>query len=135
MKKTYWWRWGFLATNILIVAVVLIYDNYLCFVQDSDSCPFHHIRWSIIQPLFLYSIFLLAVSPFLFLVRDKAFLAWLRFAGIWTVLTAVFVSLAPVSQGGWLGIGPEKWSVTMVMGWGFLIVSLILLVWQSRKRA
>ena len=90
---------------------------------------------SIGKPLFLYSLFLLAVSPFLFLVRDKAFLAWLRFAGIWTVLTAVFVSLAPVSQGGWLGIGPEKWSVTMVMGWGFLIVSLILLVWQSRKRA
>ena len=79
------------------------------------------------------SLSLLITSPFLFFVHDKTFLRWAKFAGIWFFLSGIFVYLSPEYQGGWLGIGPEKESVSILMGILFVIISLPLLFLSERR--
>lgn len=134
MKKTYWWRWVTSFIFGIIIIFIWGYYNFLCFTNGNNICLFHKIRGTVLQPLFLYSLFLFITSLALFFVRDKVFLLWMKLAIIWSIITGILVSLVPVSQGGWLGIGPEKWSVTMAMGWGFFVISIALLVWKSLSK-
>jgi hypothetical protein len=141
MKKTYWWRWGIVGISIFGVLVSYLFGHKIgldlpyqrTFFCENFPC-IETAFSSIGKPLFLYALFLFVTSIALFFVYDRVFLAWLKFAIIWSVTAGILVSLAPVSQGGWLGFGPEKWSVTMIMGWGLFIISIVFLVWKSSSQ-
>lgn len=85
------------------------------------------------KPLFFTSVAILVASLFLFFVHDIVFKKWLRFAMVWILLTIVFVMLAPVSTGGFINFGPTKELVSIWMGVLFVIISLVLIIWQSVK--
>lgn len=120
----YWWRififffgvvvfgWGYLA------AYVDSFDNWYNSYTDSS--------------LFL-SLSLLIVSLTLFFISDSVFKKWLRFAIIWIVLAVMFIILSPEYQGGWLGLGPEKESVSIWMSSLFVIISLVKIAWDVRR--
>lgn len=85
------------------------------------------------RTLFHFSLALLVVSPALFLISRIVFKKWVHFSIMWFLSTAVLILIAPEYQGGWLGIGPEKESVSIWLSVLFVIISLAKLVWDTKK--
>ena len=133
MKKKYWWRIIISSVAGAATISILVYDKYLCFSHGSDFCPFDQYRLTIIEPIAFASIFIFIVSLSLFFVSDIVFKKWFKFAMIWLVVTAIFVSLVPVYTGGFINFGPTKELVSIWMGVLFVIISLVLIIWQSVK--
>ncbi len=121
-----------LSVSGILVLMGWIYDSYLCFAND-NSCPFDAVRLTVFEPLVLSTLPLLVVSPFLFFISDAVFLKWLRFAVVWFGVTAIFVIMAPVYTGGFMGFGPTKEGVSIWMGILFVVVSLIRILLAYRK--
>lgn len=124
MQTTYWWRlaifslsglvfgWGYLVTSKRIL------DDWYGAYTD---------------PFLFLSLALLIISPSLFFVNDSIFKKWLRFSVVWFSLTIVFIILVPEYQGGWIGFGPEKESVSVLMSTLLVIFSFGQLTWESWK--
>ena len=133
MQKTYWWRICTLFLGGGLTFTGVIYENYFCFAYN-NQCPFDSLRLTVLEPIMFLSLSLLAVSFFLFFIRDDVFLRWFRFAVIWFVVSAVFIFLSPVSSGGWgANLNPTKESVSIWMSSLFVIVSLAKIIWDTRK--
>src|SRR3989339_532519 len=134
--KTYWLR---IATFLLSGSILFLgwfYDNYLCFSLYNPECLFDQYRLVLIEPAVIFSIFLLIISPFLFFINDKIFLKWLRFAGVWIVLSILAIIITPSHSEGILSFGgPSKELVSIWMGALFVILSLakITLAYRSKK--
>lgn len=141
MKKTYWWRIMIVFLNLIAVTCAYVILNKTLFglceniysFGNSHGCLDKSAQ-TIGKPLLFMSLSLLAISPFLFFVRDVVFLKWLRFAIAWFMLAFIFITLVPVSTGGWMNFGPTKESVSIWMGSPFVILSLVQIVWLSRKK-
>lgn len=141
MKKTYWWRIIIISVIFILIGIAYILRNQIQFNICDNIYSFGDYHGcldkgsqTIGKPLFITSLFLLSISPFLFFISDKAFLKWLRFALTWLVLSFVFIALAPVYRGGWMNIGPTKESISIWMGSLFIIISLIKIIWDSKQK-
>jgi len=88
---------------------------------------------SYIDPILYLSLALFVISPFLFFVRDKVFLCWIRFAIVWLIVSGILIAFTPEYSGGWLSIEPGKEQVSVWLAQLFVPASLILLIWKSRK--
>ncbi len=124
MQKTYWWRIGVLFFGSLIFGW-----GYLV-TQSSGFGSWYN---AYTDPSMFLSLSLIFVSIILFFFIDDVFLKWLRFSIVWLVLATILILLAPEYQGGWLGIGPEKESVSILMSILFVILSFGKIIWESRK--
>jgi hypothetical protein len=136
MQKTYWWRTGvfLLALAGLFVGYAVFYPYTFGICMPAEGhCFLASYKKIFAEPLFLLSLSLLIVSPFLFLVRDVVFLKWLRFALIWFAVAAVLIAATPTYTGGWMSFGPTKESVSIWLSMLFVAVSSIKLVWDMRK--
>lgn len=124
MQKTYWWR----VPSLLLGCIIFGWGYLVTTINSLDS-------WysAYIDPSMFLSLSLIFVSIALFFFSDSVFLKWLRFAIVWFTLAAIFILLAPEYQGGWLGIGPEKESVSIWMSVLFVILSFGKIIWESRK--
>lgn len=115
MKKTYWWRNTYLLVVFVLMIISYIFGHRILFnpceyifnVLNYDIC-FSTTAQSIGKPLFIYSFFMLIISPFLFLISDKIFLKWLKFAAVWFGVTAILVAISPEYSGGYIGFKPTK---------------------------
>lgn len=133
MKKTYWWRVAISLFAGVIIIGAFVYDKYYCFLHGSNFCLLDRYRLTVIEPIVFASIFLFVVSLSLFFVIDNVFKRWLKFAIIWFIVTAIFVYKTPVYSGDWIGLNPTKYLVSIWMGVLFVIISLVLIIWQVIK--
>lgn len=113
--------WGYWLVNVR--------ETGLC--RSGIACLFKYNVY--VDPFMFFSLSILATSLFLFFVTDAVFLKWLRFAVAWFSLTTIFIIMAPVYTGGFMGFGPTKESVSIWMASLFVIISLIKLIWDSRR--
>jgi len=127
MKKTYWWRVG-----LIIICVLILMISYFgpCNQKLGRCVGGNSIL--MVRTLFHFSLAFLVVAPFLFFIRDNIFLKWLRFAAGWVFLSAIFIILAPEYSSGVVG-NPTKETVSIWMGSLFVIISLVIIIHQSRK--
>lgn len=132
MQKTYWWRILVLALSGFVLVSGWIYESYFCFLYNGN-CPLEQFRLPIFEPMVITAIFLFITSIFLFFTSDTVFLKWLKFAIVWLALAAIFIAFAPVYSGGFIGFSPTKETISIWMGSLFVILSLIQIIWQSRK--
>jgi hypothetical protein len=133
MKKTYWWRVLVLAISFGGVFCGLAYNKYLCFSEEYKECLFDQYRLTVIKPALIFLVALAIISLFLVFVTDFVFKKWLMLGMVWTLITIILVSLMPVYSGGWIGLNPTKSLVSIWMAKAFVIVSLVLIIWQSIK--
>lgn len=122
MQKTYWWR-----VSVLFFGGIVFGWGYLVTNRSGLDSWYN----SYTDPSMFLSLSLLFVSIVMFFINDVIFKKWLRFAIVWFVLAVIFIMLAPEYQGGWLGIGPEKESVSVWMSILFVILSLGKIAWES----
>jgi len=136
MEKTYWWRTLIFLLGGGMVFLGWIYDTYFCFATvEMNACPLDQIRLSILEPIILLSLSLLAVSPFLFFVRDEVFKKWLKFSVVWFIFALLLISATPVSIHSFSPLaGPEREMVSIWMASLFVIISLVKITWDSRKK-
>ena len=132
-QKTYWWRAGVLLFSGVLVALGLIYEKYFCFAYGSNECLLDSLRIVFFEPLFIFSISFLLISPVLFFVCDTVFLKWFRFAVIWFLVSFLLIAITPQSSGSFFPSNPEKESVSIWLSSLFVIVSLVKLVWDTRQ--
>jgi fucose 4-O-acetylase-like acetyltransferase len=136
MKKTYLWRTAVLFIGLLGITIGYVafypYSVGLC-VPSVEDCFFSGLKKTFAEPLFLYSLFLFATSPFLFFINDKVFLKWLRFVGVWVVLSVIIIAVTPATSHGWISLGPDREMVSIWMGALFVVLSLGKIVWDVRK--
>ena len=141
MGKTYWWRIMLLSVGLVLIGIAYVIENQLLFGFCNNVYYFGDYRGcldkssrTVGEPLFILSFSLIAISLFLFFINDKVFLKWLRFALGWIILSVILITLAPVSSGGWMSMfNPTKESVSIWMGSLFVILSLVKIVWDSKK--
>ena len=122
MKKTHWWRIASLFLGCIIFGWGYLASNEMLFQYNSY-----------VDPAMFFSLAVMVMSMFLFLVYDKVFIKWLRFALVWFFLTLLFVLAAPEYAGGWMSFGPTKESVSIWMSSLFVIISLVQIIWESRN--
>jgi predicted MFS family arabinose efflux permease len=104
----------------------------LCKIEGGkQTCSIHYNDF--IDPLMFSAISIVVLSLFLFFISDNVFKKWLRFAIAWFIVDVVLIALAPTYTGGWMNFGPTKESVSIWMGVLFVIISLVLIIWQSLK--
>jgi len=115
MKKTYWWR-----ILLFLISVGVAVTTYL--IATIDQLDLYYSTYN--NPILYLAISLFLISPTLFLVSDRTFRIWAWVAIGWFFLAALAVAWVPEYQGGWLGLGPTKESVSVWMSVLFLPISL-----------
>jgi|SRR6185369_16997299 len=130
MQKTIWWRVLLfcICAAILVISFIWRCDFIILKCLGGNSIPFT-------RTMVHFSSVTLFISFFIFFVSDTVFKKWLRFALIWFVLTFILIMLTPVYSGGWEGpsFTFTKELVSIWMGSLFVIISLIKLIFDSRK--
>jgi hypothetical protein len=95
-----------------------------------DGC-LDKIDLEIGEPLQIYALALFVISVALFFVDKKVFLSWAKFGAVWTFLTAIFVYKSPTYGHPFFPI--EKGTVSLFMAVLFILISLILIIYGSRR--
>lgn len=86
------------------------------------------------QPLGLGSLALLLPCLILLFLKPEVFKSWAKFAVIAIPLLALFIVGTPVQCGGGsLGVCLDKELVSMFSSVGFLILSLLIIIYKSNK--
>jgi hypothetical protein len=129
MKKTYWWR-VILLISTLFIAVAFYYipcEQIFGRCTGGNDMP-------IIRTSFHFLLATIVVSLFLFFANDNIFKKWSIFAITLIILSSILISMTPEYSGGW---GPnynlERESFSIWMAKAFVIISLVLIIWQSIK--
>lgn len=127
-KKTWWWRF-----------VLIIINASVLFVLYSLPCNYKISRcfWGnneMVMATFHIFTAILIISIFLFFITDKVFLRWLRFAGVWIVLSMLVIVVTPEHHEGLLSFGgPSKEEISIWMASLFVILSLGKIIWDARR--
>jgi len=134
MKKTYWWRFLFLITGIIIFGYswVASYGDELglCNLENGvEKCILNYNSY--VDSLGFFSISIIIISLSLFFITDKIFIKWLRFATVWIILSIFLIVITPEYSGGWISMNPDRESVSIWMGVLFVILSLGKIGWDS----
>jgi len=123
----------FVSLFLSIVSIFLGDPTSLGFCTDGSLDCIELFSEKIAQPLFLVSISLFFISIVLFFTKQEVFKAWSRFALVAIPLLALWIILTPVRCGAALGICLDKEIVSWISSVGFLIVSLVIIIYKSLR--
>jgi len=132
MEKTHWWRIVVFFICGTFVFLGWFYETSLCFPGGVGECPLYRIRMTLIDPFLIIFSFFFLVSPVLFFVRDKVFLRFLRFSGIWFALGLFPILASPVQTHGFLPLPPTRDIVAFWVGALFVPSALLFLFFASK---
>jgi len=116
------------AVSILLTALNFIGTYKLCGSKGYGACMEVVYDFMVallpIIPLFIFSLIT-------YKMREGVYRAWWKFARIWIPLSMLAVFVSP-SYGNWM-IPIEKGTVAFSSSILFVIISLVLIIWQSVK--
>lgn len=96
------------------------------------STYFNGHVFTILEPLYIFSLFSIPAVTFLPIVKERVFNTWLRFAFVWILLSTVVIAWASEPSSSWFQIirfaGEDA---ARLMGTLFSGLSLFLLAWQT----
>ncbi|MEF3692342.1 MAG: hypothetical protein V3574_04800 [Candidatus Moraniibacteriota bacterium] len=134
MKKEYRGRIVLLLLSIFIIIFEFIYNNYFCFSGNySNKCFFLEFRNALWEPFVYFFISVAVISAFLFLVKDKIFYKWIKFAIGYAVIAWFVILSTPVGMHSFNPIIIEREQVSIWMSSLFLVSSLVLITFWSIK--
>lgn len=88
---------------LTILGIALEYFFYWC-VYSVDVCrgSLFYQSFDFIKPLYLFSLTILPLGVILIFMQEKVFKSWLKFAVWWIPLSALFITLTPVTSNSWM---------------------------------
>jgi hypothetical protein len=106
----------------------------LCLGTD-DACVYKYTDYEkFTAPSLLFSIVTFFISLILLFLHESIFYVWLKFAVFWIIISALLISKSSNYSSGWGLVFPsESEFLTMALPGLFLLISLILIFWKSRK--
>ena len=118
-----------LISIALFVISIFSQEIRLCPVYSYSSCSSFFDMFAenifVFIPLFLLSLIT-------YKMQDEIFHTWLKFTYVWVPLTIILTFLSPEYGNSLLPI--EKSSVSFVMSFLFLLISLIIIITKSLKK-
>lgn len=139
MEKTYWWRiiFSFLSLGLLVISYIINNQSLFGLCDNPYSTATYQgcldrSAFVIGKPLMNLSIFFFLVSPVLFFVRDRVFLRFLRFSGIWFALGLLPILASPVQTHGFLPLPPTRDLVAFWVGALFVPSAFLFLFFASK---
>lgn len=85
----------------------------------------------VMRSLFHFSVIVLLISPLLFLIQDRSFLKWLRFAFVWLVVSYFVVEQTPQCSTMMKRVGSDQDVVSLFTDLIFIVASLSMVGWWS----
>ena len=129
MISNYWKK---IILTVLALAIVIF--SYLWSCDGSVQKCLYGNSILFTRTVFHLSLAFLSVASFLFFVCDAVFLKWLRFTGIWFLSTILFIMITPEYSNNILALGMTKKPISLTMSALFLPVSLVWLLWDSKRK-
>ncbi len=123
-----------LVVTGLVIVLGILQQHFFCFYGlgnstiHYDGCVLGKYDDVLTEPLFFVSLGIFCASLFTFFISDRIFKRWITFATAWLILTTICIALTPVHVGGLLGIGPDRWFVSVWMSSLFFVISILLFV-------
>lgn len=128
MQKTYWWRKILTGVSSAVLLISYVGPCNFKFTKclGGNSIPLERT---------IFHIFLttLIISLVLFLVSDRIFLKWFRFAIVWIILSIILIAVTPEYPGGWMPLGPGRELVSLWLGGLFVVLSLGKIIWDVAR--
>jgi hypothetical protein len=124
---------------IVLISVLLLVTGYvlnksvhysICGIENRTCTDFTILE--IGQPMFFAFRIIVPTLFLIFFVRNEVFKFWLKRISIYTVLAFLWVAFAPVTCYGVFCIY-DKWHASQIAGFGFLILTVILLLYKTSK--
>ncbi|NTU66820.1 MAG: hypothetical protein HGB08_02735 [Candidatus Moranbacteria bacterium] len=136
MKKTYWWRIVILACGVVVYGYSYLSSKAgilgLCHLENEvEKCAIKYNSYII--SLHFTSISLVIVSFLLFFVNDNIFKKWMKFFIIWLIASVYFITITPEYRESWMSIGPNRRTISIIMGQLLVFASFAKIVWDSIK--
>lgn len=126
-KKLIFW------TSLLFSLIILVIDYLgtykVCGDNGYGTCV-DNLANIIILSLIIFPVFL--VSAITYFLKDRVFLAWLKFSSIWIPLQVILSLLTPRYGGAGI-ISIDRGAVSFVLSALYLIISLVLIAYKSWK--
>jgi len=117
-----------LVSGVISIVLILIYIGTYSTCNNVFECT--EVLYAAmlvlfpIIPLFIFSLIT-------YKMREEVYQVWWKFARIWIPLSMLAVIISP-SYGNWM-IPIEKGTVAFALSVLFVIISLVLIIWQSVK--
>lgn len=124
----------FLPLVFVSFAILLGYFGGTCGINSSCffSSYFHDSTFSVLEPLYLFSLFSIPAVLLLPIVKKRVFDTWLRFAIVWIILSVIVIGSTATSTNAWFSIVDfVREDAARIMGVLFSGLSLFLLAWQT----
>ena len=119
----------------LVVAAIGL-DRFAVNCLNTESCGLASLIWpiffTVIKPLYIYSLVFGLVAVILIFIKRNVFMSWLYFAAWWLPLSAVLIALTPTWSNSWFDLYPlVKEDMALYTASLFTAISLILIVWKQ----
>ena len=106
----------------------------------SKSCQYswllHDLSPSLLDPLFMYSLWILPVFALSIFVHKQTYRTWGKFTFWWLLYSLLLLGAFEVSPGGWfVALSPSREQVAGIFGFLYTLISLIIIGWQTFKRS
>ena len=122
---------------LLALAVAGVVGGYSTFEAEKIGLCENKYSWDCYReygqiygnPVYLLSLFLTPIFLLLLFLRKEVFFGWLKFGAWFIPLSALLIYVTPVMDTDL--ITPSKRTVTILLGQGFLVLSLFIIAWKS----
>lgn len=124
----------FLPLALIGLAILFGYFAGRCGINSSCflSSYFHKTTFSVLEPLYIFSLFSLPAVLLLPIVKKRIFDTWLRFALVWIILSVMVIGSTATSTNAWFSIVDfVREDAARIMGILFSGLSLFLLAWHT----
>jgi hypothetical protein len=124
-------RW--IKIGLILLPLAVLVSAYLGPCNSSIAKCFFGNYILVARTLVHFSLALLIMTPIVFFVSNYVMIRWIYFSVLWFLISGFLIFITPVSTGGWVSFGPEKFFVSMFMSSLFVVVSTAKLIWDVRK--
>ncbi|MDQ1299637.1 MAG: hypothetical protein QG636_305 [Patescibacteria group bacterium] len=125
----------FLPLALTGLAILFGYFAGRCGISGGScffSAYFNDYVFSVLEPLYIFSLYSVPAVFLLPIVKERVFKTWLRFATVWIILSVIVISSTATSSQSWFPIYEFiREDAAKVMGVLFSGLSLILLAKQT----
>lgn len=124
------------SAPLLLVALAGLAGHFGSLCGVNETCPlwgfFYDHVFTVLDPLYIFSLFSIPAVLLLPIVKKRVFGAWLRFAFVWLLFSFVVIARASEPSSSWFQIIRfEGEDAARLMGILFSGLSLFLLAWQT----
>lgn len=118
-----------------LLATIAGYSAGKCGISGGScffSAYFNDYVFSVLEPLYIFSLYSIPAVILLLVVKERVFSTWLRFAIVWIIISIIVISSTATQDSGWFSmVRFIREDAARLMGILFSGLSLFVICWQT----